>query len=150
MPLDEADRSLAESGMGPDPGGEIRRVRRYETSCLRRLEWAFSQLKKGRRDAPDPDRGAHQPQALPAEYEDDPDDADEFRPAPSSMARGSSDNLVPQRVPHAAAPAADLAAASGPSRNPFSLAGALRDPGRGGAAGRESAEPAAARRADSI
>lgn len=48
--LDAAQRQLAEVGMGREDDPTVRAIRRYETSCLRRLEWAWAQFKKGRHD----------------------------------------------------------------------------------------------------
>jgi len=48
--LDEMDRSDAEVGLGADDKA-IALARRYQAACVRRLEWARSQLQKNRRAA---------------------------------------------------------------------------------------------------
>lgn len=50
LPIEVDERNLAEVGMGREADRAVADVRRYESACLRRLEWAWSQLKKGRHD----------------------------------------------------------------------------------------------------
>jgi len=62
--LDDLDRAAAEMGLGADPDRALALARRYESACVRRLEWAQSQLKKNHKaDRPDADRPAADPVA---------------------------------------------------------------------------------------
>ncbi len=57
--LDDLDRAAAEVGLGTDTDKALTLARRYESACLRRLEWARSQLKANHKaDRPEADRPA--------------------------------------------------------------------------------------------
>jgi hypothetical protein len=64
---DGAEQGDAMLGLEADPGAEVRLLRRYETSCMRHLEWAMAQLRARKRGplpppprptSPSPDRDA--------------------------------------------------------------------------------------------
>ena len=62
--LDAFERAAAEAGVAPDDA-PIAQLKRYERACAIRMEWAHSQLKKGRHDfhPEGPNPGRHTPPA---------------------------------------------------------------------------------------
>lgn len=69
--IDRRERDMAALGFGPDRGGELAKVRRFERSCSRRLEWSRDQLRSRKRaprpddPGPGPDRGTFRPSPPP-------------------------------------------------------------------------------------
>ena len=67
--LDEVDRALAVADLDPEANGEMRRLRRHESTLHRRLTWSIAQMQfQGPLGAPDPGyRPAWKVEQAPAE-----------------------------------------------------------------------------------
>src|SRR5262249_10218983 len=108
---DGREQAAAMLGLG-EPSDALKRLRRYESACHRRLQWAYRRLQAGRRHTPPPPLPyAPDPKPTPApepyvstsvrltdslpddDFDDDFDDGPALKPAPAPRPRRTPEEL---------------------------------------------------------
>ncbi len=86
-PLDDADRERAEADLSDYSDPELKKLRRYEASLQRRLEWSFALLQQLSTPEPEPEP---EPEAEP-----EPEPESEPEPEPVAKAEPTNRSAVP-------------------------------------------------------